>query len=152
MKVIAYSFAVLVIIVIVLLIGLSVASRKQPELGLVEGQLRPCPATPNCVCSEYPGKDSYIEPLAYAGPVDAAWTSIRRVVAQTGGEVIVAKDNYLHAVYQTPLLRFVDDVEFRLDAEQAVIHVRSASRVGRSDLGANRKRGEKIRERFGESR
>lgn len=151
MKVIAYSFAVLVIVVVVLLIGLSIASRKQPELGLVEGQLRPCPATPNCVCSEYPGKDSYIEALGYSGSSQEAWTRLKKVVADTGGELIATQDNYLRAVYKTPWVRFVDDVEFRLDNEQAVIHVRSSSRVGRSDFGANRQRVEKIRERFDES-
>lgn len=150
MKLLIYSSATLIVIFGVILIALSVASRKQPELGLADGQLRPCPATPNCVCSEYQGKNSYIEPLGYPDTEEAAWARLKQVITETGGAVMVEEDNYLHAVYKTSLLRFVDDVAFRLDKNQQVIHVRSASRVGRSDFGTNRKRVEKIRAAFGE--
>ncbi|MFP3874689.1 MAG: DUF1499 domain-containing protein [Thiohalophilus sp.] len=140
----------LVVIVVVWLVGLSITSRKQPELEMVNGQLQPCPATPNCVCSEFPSKNFHVGPLGYSGTSDEAWSRLKRVISDTGGKVIAEKSDYLRAVYQTPLLRFVDDVEFRLNTDQAVIHVRSASRVGHSDLGANRQRVEKIRARFGE--
>ncbi|MFO8024303.1 DUF1499 domain-containing protein [Thiohalophilus sp.] len=152
MKLFVYSFVSLIVIVGVMLIALSVTSRKQPELGLVDGQLQPCPKTPNCVCSEYPSSSAWIEPLSYPVPAEKARTRLEQVIEETGGEVTAKKPDYLHAVYKTPLLRFVDDVEFRLDAAQAVIHVRSASRVGHSDLGANRQRVENIRKRFAESR
>lgn len=148
MKPFMYFFATLVIIVGLLLVGLSLASRKQPELGLIDGQLRPCPTTPNCVCSEYSGKDAYIEPLGYSGSTEAAWARLERVIAETGGRVIAEEPGYLRAVYETQLLRFIDDVEFRQDNNNSVIQVRSASRVGHSDLGANRKRVEKIRAAF----
>jgi hypothetical protein len=55
---------------------------------------------------------------------------------------------YARYEFATPLLRDVDDVEFLLDAGERVIHVRSASRVGHADLGANRNRIERIREQF----
>jgi len=148
MKLFIYFFATLVIIVSLLLVGISIASRKQPELGLVDGHLRPCPATPNCVCSEHPGKDAYIEPLDYTGSTEAAWVRLERVIAETGGLVIAEAPGYLRAVYETQLLRFIDDVEFRQDKNNSMIHVRSASRMGHSDLGANRKRVEKIRAVF----
>ena len=148
MKLFIYFFATLVIIVGLLLVGLSIASRKQPELGLIDGQLQPCPATPNCVCSEYPGKDVDIEPLGYSDSTEAAWARLERVIAETGGRVIAEAPGYLRAVYETQLLRFIDDVEFRQDKNHSVIHVRSASRMGHSDLGANRKRVEKIRAMF----
>ncbi|TDY03999.1 DUF1499 domain-containing protein [Thiohalophilus thiocyanatoxydans] len=151
MKLLVYSSVTLIVIVVMMLIALSVASRKQPDLGLVDGQLPPCPATPNCVCSEYPVEGASIEPLGYYTLTpDEAWARLKRVVAETGGEVMAEQAGYLHAVYTTPLLRFVDDVEFRLDKKQQVIHIRSASRVGRSDFGANRTRVEKIRAAFGE--
>lgn len=151
MKTLIYSIVALIVLFGVILVALSIASRKQPELGLVDGRLQPCPASPNCVCSEYPGEASYIEPLAYTGSAQDAWSRLEQVIAGTGGEVIARQDNYLRAVYQTPLLRFVDDVEFRLDQRQEVIQVRSASRVGRSDLGANRQRVARIREQFGKN-
>ena len=149
MKLLIYSFATLLVIVGVMLIALSVASRKQPDPGLADGLLQPCPATPNCVCSEYSVEGASIEPLGYTGTAEEAWARLKRVVAETGGEVMAEQDGYLHAVYKTPLLRFLDDVEFRQDKNQQVIHVRSASRVGRSDFGANRKRVEKIRAALG---
>ena len=149
MKLLIYSFATLIVIIGVVLIALSVASRKEPDMGLVDGRLSSCPATPNCVCSECSVDDASIEPLGYTGTAEEAWARLKRVIAETGGEVMDEKDGYLHAVYKTPLLRFVDDVEFRQDTNQQVIHVRSASRVGRSDFGANRKRVEKIRVAFG---
>lgn len=150
MKMFIYSFAALVCLIVVVLVAFSIASRKQPELGLVDGQLRPCPATPNCVCSEYPGDSAYIEPLRHRGAAVDGWERLKVAVSETGGMVIREEPGYLRAVYKTPVLRFFDDVEFRQDNDQQVIHVRSASRVGRSDFGANRKRVETIRAAFSE--
>lgn len=148
MKLFIYSLAALLVVLGVVLVVFSVASRKPPELGLVDGRLRSCPATPNCVCSDYPNNEAYIDPLGYAGTAEMAWARLERAIAETGGKVIAGEPGYLHAVYETPLFRFIDDVEFRLDEKQKVIHVRSASRVGRSDLGANRKRVASIRAAF----
>ena len=65
---------------------------------------------------------------------------IKQVVSETGGSVITEEAGYLHVVYETPLLRFMYDMEFRLDSNTQRVHVRSASRVGKSDLGTNRER------------
>ena len=148
MKLFIYSVTVLVIILGVVLIAFSIASRKQPELGLLTGQLQPCPVTPNCVCSEYRVDDAYIEPLSYTDMPAEAWAKIKRVISETKGIVLTEKADYLRIVYETPLLRYVDDVELRHDKNKQRIHIRSASRVGKSDLGANRKRVEKIRTAF----
>lgn len=148
MKLFMYTIAALVIVIGVVLVGYSVASRKQPELGLHNGQLRPCPATPNCVCSEHQGDSAYVEPLVYTTWPEQAWEKIKRVIAETGGTVITEETDYLRVEYQTPLVRYIDDVEFRHDKNKRQIHVRSASRVGKSDMGANRKRVEKIRIAF----
>ncbi|MEJ2142889.1 MAG: DUF1499 domain-containing protein [Gammaproteobacteria bacterium] len=148
MKFVIYAVASLVVVISMVLIAFSVASRKQPELGLQGGQLQVCPATPNCVCSEYPDETTFIEPLRYTTTTEQAWDKLKQVVAETGGSVIKEEAGYLHVVYETPLLRFMDDVEFRLDSQSQRLHVRSASRVGKSDLGANRERVEKIRRAF----
>lgn len=123
-----------------MLIGLSIASRKVPELGLINGQLRPCPPTPNCVCSEWKVEGAFVEPLGYSTSANNAWDTIKKTINKTGGNIVSEQNTYLHATYQTPLLRFIDDVEIRLDERQKLIHIRSASRVGRSDMGTNRKR------------
>jgi len=131
-----------------MLVVLSIASRKQPELGLLNGQLRPCPATPNCVCSEQRVEGAFVEPLGYTITAADAWSKIKQAIIETGGVVVTEQNGYLHARYVTPLMRYVDDVELRLDETKQLIHIRSASRVGHSDLGANRKRVARIRAAF----
>ena len=59
--------------------------------------------------------------------------------------IVESSDGYLYAEFTSRLMRYVDDVEFLEDSTAGVIHVRSASRLGYSDLGANRKRIENIR-------
>lgn len=123
-----------------MLVGLSISSRKQPVLGLLDGQLRACPASPNCVCSEWPGEQAFVEPLGYTTTAEDAWRSIKQAIVETGGVIATDDDGYLHARYVTPLMRYVDDVELRLDEKKRLIHIRSASRVGYSDVGVNRQR------------
>ncbi|RLS34954.1 MAG: DUF1499 domain-containing protein [Planctomycetota bacterium] len=126
---------------------LALPSWRRPELGLLDGQLRRCPASPNCVCSEGESNGHAIEPLRFSDPPDAAWSRLIAVIEATPNARIITRENdYLRAEFVTPLMRYVDDVEFRLTP--AVIHVRSASRVGHSDLGANRSRVEKLRTEF----
>ncbi len=122
---------------------------EKPEL--VDGKLRPCLGTPNCVCSENPGSPGWIEPITF-GPMaaDEAWTMLKEVIDGMGGVVQSEESEYLWSTFTVPLLGFVDDVEFRLDKTDTVVHVRSASRLGFSDLGVNRSRVEDIRRRFAE--
>jgi len=112
-------------------------------------KLDPCPATPNCVCSEYPQDSHAVPPFRFDGDAERAWAALRSAVDGLPRTTIVSSEaDYLQAETKTALLRFVDDLEFRLDRDAGVIHVRSASRVGYSDLGANGKRIEDLRERF----
>jgi len=148
MKFFIYSIISLVVVIGIVLIAFSVTSRKQPELGLHKEQLLPCSSAKNCVCSEYRDQSAYIEPLLYTTTTEQAWEKLKRVITETGGSVITKEAGYLRLAYETPLLRYIDDVEFRLDNTTQHIHVRSASRVGQSDMGANRKRVEKIKARF----
>ncbi len=148
MKLLLYSVIGIFVIIGLLFVGLSISSRKQPELGLLNGELRPCPATPNCVCSEQQVEESFVEPLVYTANTDDVWRKIKRAITETGGIVLTEHAGYLHARYETPLMRYVDDVELRVDAKNQVIHIRSASRVGHSDMGANRQRVSRIRTAF----
>ena len=68
------------------------------------------------------------------------------VQALEEAEALQIGEDYAHFVFRTPLLGFADDLELRLDAGAGLIHVRSSSRVGRSDLGANERRVERLRE------
>jgi uncharacterized protein (DUF1499 family) len=160
LKALLYLVIGLLVIASVYFVNLSLSSRKQPDLGLLNNQLRVCPATPNCVCSEAQGTGSYVEPLATTTTVnktvgikkDDAWITLwedaKKSVVENGGNIMTERDGYLHATFVTTLLRYVDDVELRLDKNKQLIHIRSASRVGRSDMGANRVRVEKIRKAF----
>jgi len=129
--------------------GLSLLSHQRPDLGPQNGKLRPCPETPNCVCSFDTGDEHGIEPFV-AGPRPAAtFDQLRSLLGSMPRvEIVTDNENYLHAEFTTSLLRFVDDAEFLLDETADVIHVRSASRVGRSDFGTNRQRVEMLRQRL----
>ena len=110
-------------------------------------ELAGCPSSPNCVCStDDSGGSHHIEPLAVSSNPDAAWQRLRDILDADGSISIVASgDHYIRAEATTRLMRFTDDVEFLLDREAGVIDMRSASRLGYSDLGKNRKRLEGIR-------
>ena len=138
----------LLLLVVPLVWGLlALPSWRRPVLGLVEGRLRRCPDSPNCVCSEGETGEHALEPLDYTGSAEAAWSRLVAVVeAHSQAHIVTREAGYLRVEFVTPLMRYVDDVEFRLSAQ--VIHVRSASRVGRSDLGANRSRVEALRLAF----
>jgi uncharacterized protein (DUF1499 family) len=127
------------------LLVLALLSRHGQAPGLLDGRLTPCPASPNCVCSE-PGTDvaHAAEPLPLPGGPDPV-LSLRDAVMAAGGEVQVAEGDYLAATFRSSLFGFVDDLELRLQPDAGVVQVRSASRVGHSDLGANRRRVEVLR-------
>jgi len=120
----------------------------QAAVGIEDGRLKPCPDKPNCVCSENKAADSYIAPLSIHGSIHEAWTSAKQAIRELGGKFEKEGDGYLWATFRTRILRFTDDVELRMDEESRVIHVRSASRLGHSDLGVNKKRIESLRSRF----
>lgn len=123
------------------------------DLGVHDGRLKPPALTPNSVSSqalrypEHPQKDyAAIAPIEISNSGKATLASIRTIIeTMPGTKIIENTPNYLYAQFTTPILKFVDDAEFWFDADANVIDVRSASRLGKSDLGVNRKRIEKIR-------
>lgn len=145
---IAVIVGTILFVLLAVSVGLSLYSRKVPQLGLDGARLRPCPGSPNCVCSEDPRGSARVAPLRFEGDAQAAWARARQAVLAGGGSLIEEHPGYLRASFETRLLRFVDDLELRLDVEAGEIHVRSASRVGRSDFGANRARVERLRQAF----
>lgn len=132
--------------------GDTVFSWKRPDnLGLKDGRLAAPRRTPNCVSSQADPSDAehYIAPLAWKGPAPEAMTAVRKAVEGMRGATVIRQDgNYLYAEYRTPLMKFVDDVEFAFDDKAGAIHVRSASRLGRRDFGVNRARVEALRNRL----
>lgn len=106
-----------------------------------------CEDLHNCTASTATVKRNLIDSLDYSGPPSQAVATVSRVIAtQSGAQIITQSENYLHATYKTTLLGYTDDLELLLDENTGILHVRSASRIGKSDLGANRKRIEALRE------
>lgn len=118
---------------------------SQPiNLGLHEGKLLSCPATPNCVNSQANDTTHAIAALPLAKDPTLTMTALQRVVqGMPRSKTIEATDTYLYVQFTSKLMGFVDDVEFFVDGK--AVQVRSASRLGESDLGVNRQRIEEIR-------
>jgi uncharacterized protein (DUF1499 family) len=144
-----YGIVAVAVVALLAYAALAVYSRRAPQLGVTDGQLRPCPDRPNCVCSE--AGTANIEPLRIAQPAPLAWERFTGMVAASGGRIDKLTNDYLHATFESTYFRFVDDFEARYDYEAGVIHVRSASRIGFSDRGVNRKRIEDLRTAHRES-
>ena len=120
--------------------------RMPEEFDHPTGRFMACPESPNCVSSFAQDEGHAIDALEIDGPAAEAWEALEGELAARPGVEIVRRDEwYLHAVFTTRLMRYRDDVEFQLDAEGGEIQVRSASRVGHSDMGTNRSRVESIR-------
>jgi uncharacterized protein (DUF1499 family) len=124
-------------------------SGTMPKLGISDGLLMMCPNTPNCVNSQAADEKHYIQPIQFIGTLQEAQSALLKLLKTwKRTKIIVAEDNYIRAEFTSMVFRFVDDVEFYLpsmETEKTIIHVRSASRIGYSDFGVNRKRIEKIR-------
>lgn len=132
------------------LLWLGVQSRRAPgHTGVSRGSLLPCPASPNCVVSRGGDAAHTVEPLLFDGDAAAAMRRLRDVLANLpGAHIVTESSTYLRAEVRSRLFGFVDDVECLLDADGGRIDIRSASRVGYGDLGANRARARLIASRF----
>lgn len=138
-----------ILFVLIMTTGILSCSGRSADLGVNNGKLKPCPQSPNCVSSQGTDKQHYIEPLHYVGAIREAREMILTVIqAMKRTKIIISEDNYIRAEFVSALFRFVDDVEFYFDESSKTIHIRSASRVGSSDLGVNRKRMEQIRAKY----
>jgi len=132
-----------------LILGVNWMSEPAARPGAINGRLAPCPDSPNCVCSQDQDEQHQISPLKYTGATAEARQHLLEVLQQQRGcRIVVQENDYLRAEFRSLVFGFVDDVEFLFDPGQNVIQVRSASRIGHSDLGVNRKRIETIRVLF----
>lgn len=110
-----------------------------------------CPDSPNCVSSQSPASSKrHVEPLWCSGDEEECLDAVEEEIRNMRTRDIQRQENRLSCVFVTPVLRFRDDVTFL--AKPGVVHVRSASRLGWWDMGANRLRVERLRARLAESR
>lgn len=153
LKYILIAAVVLLILILGYFFYLGIRSHTPPtDLGMRDDAFKPCPDSPNCVNTQASesDKEHFIRPILYSGTKEVAMERMLEIIQSTPRtEILKSEDNYLHVTFTSALFRFTDDVEFYFPSDKQEIHFRSASRVGYSDLGANRKRMEDIREKFG---
>ena len=140
-------------ILAITLLLLSCHGTRPTNLAMVDGKFPPCPDSPNCVSSmeDETDEEHYIEPIAFSSSRDSVISRLASVLEEMPRfEIIEQTDDYLYAEYTTPVFRFRDDMTFYLPDTGNLLHVRSASRLGEGDFGANRKRVEKIRTKLNE--
>jgi uncharacterized protein (DUF1499 family) len=112
-------------------------------------KLKQCPNSPNCVSSQSDSETHQISPLSYQSSAEEALQQIKKTILDFPRTTLIEeKDQYLHVEFKSLIFRFVDDVEIIVDDSEKVIHLRSASRAGYSDLGTNRRRIEEIKNNF----
>ncbi|WP_413172334.1 DUF1499 domain-containing protein [Anabaena azotica] len=128
------------------------AGTRPNNLGVRDGRLAPCPPSPNCVSSQASDSIHQIAPLSFTSTSEQALSKLKSIIQSLPRtKIITETEDYLYAEFKTALMGFVDDVEFYLDSNAKLIHVRSASRLGYGDLGVNRQRIETIRALFNKS-
>lgn len=147
---IVLTLAAVAAVLFLLLIGrfvfLSMTTQAPDTLGTTQGRLSPCPKKPNCVSSRAERESQRLDALVVSGSIEEAMeTAVGAIESMPGSRIVTSDDGYLHAAFKSRVFRFVDDLELFYDPDVPGFQVRSASRVGRSDLGANRKRVEALR-------
>lgn len=131
------------------LLAASLLVARPENLGVVDGKLAPLPESPNCVSTQTTDSEKALPALKFQCSPGIAFSEISRIVDGMPGTTIVTQEfPYLHAEFRSRVFRFPDDVEFWIDEANSVVHFRSASRLGHSDLGVNQKRMEEISRRF----
>ncbi len=117
------------------------------NVGIENQKLKPCPESPNCIVSQYPSDTQhFLEPWHYSVSHKRFREKLLELLQETKRVHIEKQsEEYVHATFKIPVFGFVDDVEFYLPKIEQVVHYRSASRVGHSDLGVNKRRMDNIR-------
>jgi len=116
------------------------ASAMPDNLGVTDGELAPCPSSPNCYASRGVG-----DPIPYDMPTSEARQRLLNIIeGMERSTVVTSEPNYIHAEFRSQLWGFIDDTEFYIDDENNVIHYRSAARLGQGDMGVNQNRIESI--------
>lgn len=133
---------VLLVLALSYFVYLGIRSQSGAAKGLVDGRLAPCPGTPNCICTEYPDDSAhYTEPVSLDSiDGNTIMQTVQQAIQSTGGNIVKTTDSTVTAIYTSTIFRYVDDFEVRIDKATGQLHIRSASRVGKSDFGANLKR------------
>lgn len=144
---------ILIIICILIMLIISifiVRNNKIPSnIGMKNGMFSDLPTTPNAISTQTDVESKKIDVFIFKEDLEKSKLLILEILVNyEGAEIIIEKSNYIHIVFSTKKMKFKDDVEFYFDEENEVIHYRSASRVGCSDMGINLERYNIIRDKY----
>ncbi|MFK7891580.1 MAG: DUF1499 domain-containing protein [Granulosicoccus sp.] len=147
----AVAIGILILIPIALRLAMPTLTKASAATGVVSlagaNQLGDCPDKPNCQCSEASSESQRVDRLPVANGADDAISRIAAFLqSQPGAAVVDQSQRYLHSTFTTSLMGYVDDVEFLLSDDDQSVQIRSASRLGYSDMGANAKRVQNLRQ------
>jgi len=133
--------AVLAVIALMILSMVFKNVRTPSSIGLENGKFAPMPKSPNAVSSQTDIEEKQVEPFPFKGSLEETKEAVKKALSDYGSvKIREEKPNYIHAVHTTGTMHYHDDLEFYFDEEKKVVHFRSASRVGYSDMGLNRER------------
>lgn len=143
-------FIVISFVIYLFILGVNSKSKDVPNF--INGHLSKCPETPNCFSTENKNHTGhYISPINISEENKSNSDSLlilKEIIQSMGGEIKTEKEHYFSSTFTSNIFGFVDDLEIRIDNIESVIHIRSASRVGRSDMGVNKKRIELIKQLY----
>jgi uncharacterized protein (DUF1499 family) len=129
------------LVIVVLSLGVIKNNKTPNGLGVNNGKLAEISKKPNNVSSQTNEKEKYVEPLNFIDDLAKSKAKIINILNEyPGAKIIKNENNYIYAVFTTGTMKYKDDVEFYFDENSNVIHYRSSSRIGYSDMGLNRKR------------
>ena len=143
---------VIIILAVIVLSGIVIfIQNRKPHLvfGLVNGKLREIPDKKNAVSTDTAYMDKLVSPMPFKETLEDTKSALKKALEMYGGiEIVKEEENYIYAIATTPTMRFHDDMEIYFDKAGRIIHFRSASRAGYSDMGLNRQRYDKIVESY----
>ena len=123
------------------IVNLYMQNNRAPELGVVDGKLKPLSSKPNCVSSQAEDATKRVSALDMKNDLDSTRKAIFEAIESYGGaEIQTTTEDYIYVVFVTPTVKYRDDVEFWIDTQSRKVHFRSSSRAGYGDGGLNRSR------------
>ena len=131
----------IIFLFLILVYFVSCAGSVPDSIGIRNNKLAECPDSPNCVSSQSEKESHFMTSWKYKDSMDLVYNEMIEFFKKKNDvKIIETRKNYIWLTFTIPVMGFVDDVEFYFPENEKVIHFRSASRVGYSDLGVNKNR------------
>ena len=146
MRILSGVAGVMGVVVIYMLVKNNIVPKN---IGVENGKLAQIPNKPNAVSSQTDEEDKKVEALEFKVNLEDSKEKLLKSIQDYGNAKIIKNEkNYIYAIFTTGKMKYHDDVEFYFDENAKLIHFRSASRIGYSDMGLNRERYNKLRELY----